>query len=352
MPVGTLGFPITLEAQYVDGFGNAAVPTGPKVDIIDPIGTTVVNDDDPVADPQTGHYHYDYDVPSDALVGAWRIRWTGLVGGNPVEEEETFSIVASGDIVFGADCSNPMWASVEELMAINKEITDDEAAELLIEATWLLNGLLYDRYHEVECRLDVYRSRSDLKKIVLAHQPVETVFSVERFDACGDSQGEVDGWCELAGGEVQIATSAWSAPSGAWWLTSAPGRLSGGVLCPPAQMDSTTLHIRYRVGSNLPPGAKRHVLKLANEFWKSSAGKSCALPERITNVTRQGVSWTILDPLDFLDKGLTGIGSIDLWVSRINRQGPAGLIDPLTRPPLLESTVETCGVGCTPPPAP
>lgn len=248
------------------------------------------------------------------------------------------------------DACQPMWATADELMAINSEITEDEAIEAIIEATWLLNGLLYDRYHDIECRLDVYRSRSDLKKIVLAHQPVDTVFSVERFDACGDSQGEVAGWCQLAGGEVRINASASAAPGGAWWLTSAPGRLTGGLLCPPATQDDTTLRIQYRVKSNLPPGTKRHTLKLANEFWKSMAGQSCSLPERITNVSRQGVTWTILDPLDFLDKGLTGIGSIDLWVSRINRQGPAGLIDPLYRPPLLESTVETCGEGCVPPP--
>lgn len=241
-----------------------------------------------------------------------------------------------------SECT-PMWATAEELMTINPEITEEEATEAIIEATWLLNGLLYDRFHDIECRKDVYRSRTGLKKIVLAHQPVDTVFSVVRVDACGATETEVDGWCQLAGGEVRISASA----SHDWWLTSPPSRGPGSLLCPPSTMDDTTLHIQYRVFSNLPPGAKRHTLKLANEFWKSGAGKPCKLPERITSITRQDVTWQVLDPLEFLDKGLTGIGSIDLWVARINGRGVAGLIDPLTRPPLLLSTVESCGAGCT-----
>ena len=44
----------------------------------------------------------------------------------------------------------------------------------------------------------------------------------------------------------------------------------------------------------------------------------CVLPQRVTPISRQGVSWTLLDPQDFLDNGRTGIYHVDLFLRTVN----------------------------------
>jgi hypothetical protein len=83
---------------------------------------------------------------------------------------------------------------------------------------------------------------------------------------------------------------------------------------------------------------------LAEEYLKAYQGKSGALPERVTSVSRQGASWTILDPQDFLKDGLTGIGPIDQWLAQVGlRSRWAQFIDPLRSVPLVASTLFGCG---------
>lgn len=61
---------------------------------------------------------------------------------------------------------------------------------------------------------------------------------------------------------------------------------------------------------------------LASELVRScTPGEACALPERVTSITRQGVSMAILDPLDFLTDGRTGIYAVDLFLSTVNPNG-------------------------------
>jgi hypothetical protein len=50
-------------------------------------------------------------------------------------------------------------------------------------------------------------------------------------------------------------------------------------------------------------------------------GETCSLPTRVSNVTRQGVSFTILDPFDFLTNGRTGLYTVDLFLSTYNPNG-------------------------------
>lgn len=77
--------------------------------------------------------------------------------------------------------------------------------------------------------------------------------------------------------------------------------------------------ITYSYGS-LPPMAGRMAARiLALEFAKLWAGdEECALPQRITSVTRQGVSYTVLDQQDFLDELKTGLYAVDLFLKSVN----------------------------------
>ncbi len=44
----------------------------------------------------------------------------------------------------------------------------------------------------------------------------------------------------------------------------------------------------------------------------------CRLPQRVTQITRQGVTAIVLDPMAFLDKGKTGLYEVDLWLESVN----------------------------------
>jgi len=59
--------------------------------------------------------------------------------------------------------------------------------------------------------------------------------------------------------------------------------------------------------------------KLATEFARLWNGdEHCELPQRVTSVSRQGVSYTILDNQEFIDELRTGLYEIDLFLKVTN----------------------------------
>lgn len=93
-----------------------------------------------------------------------------------------------------------------------------------------------------------------------------------------------------------------------WTVTGGPG----------------TWVIEASFGAPVPPGAAMANGVLACEIAKSCAGQACDLPERVTSVTRQGVSFTVNDPKEFLDNGLTGLYIPDRFIRTYN---PSGIQD-------------------------
>lgn len=79
------------------------------------------------------------------------------------------------------------------------------------------------------------------------------------------------------------------------------------------------LTVTYRHGTPPPAAGRRAALRLANEFILADMGSgACALPERISSVNRQGVSYTIMDPQEFISNGKVGIYEIDLFLAAVN----------------------------------
>lgn len=104
--------------------------------------------------------------------------------------------------------------------------------------------------------------------------------------------------------------------------------------------------VDYKYGlDKLPSSVERAHATLTDELTKAYAGKPCRLPERITSVSRQGVSWTMIDPYDFLDNGRTGLYEVDSVLSHYNRGGAkarARTFSPDFKPPVrLKQKVET-----------
>lgn len=85
---------------------------------------------------------------------------------------------------------------------------------------------------------------------------------------------------------------------------------------------SGTVDIVYQRGLAPPLGGVIAAVTLAVELQKASAGdSSCRLPKRVSSVTRQGVTMTILDPQLFLGQGRTGLADVDQWLVAVNPSG-------------------------------
>ena len=81
--------------------------------------------------------------------------------------------------------------------------------------------------------------------------------------------------------------------------------------------DST--EIDYTFGQPPPAGGRDSAVTLGLELAKATFGlDDCQLPQRTTSVTRQGITTVIADPMEFQEKGKTGLTSVDLWLSAVN----------------------------------
>lgn len=125
------------------------------------------------------------------------------------------------------------------------------------------------------------------------------------------------------------------------------------MLCPP--MAAERISVTYNVGSTITASARQAVVSLAHEFYLqvspcNECGE-CRLPDRTTNVNREGLSFNVSDPNDPMSTGATGLPDVDLWVRVVNpHQGArvrgvnprqatraSGLYDPSSPPGVVRS---------------
>lgn len=77
--------------------------------------------------------------------------------------------------------------------------------------------------------------------------------------------------------------------------------------------------VNYRHGEAPPLGGVQAAVTLGIELARDFFGTGkCRLPKRITSITRQGVTVDIADSLDILERGGTGLTSVDLWLRAVN----------------------------------
>lgn len=88
--------------------------------------------------------------------------------------------------------------------------------------------------------------------------------------------------------------------------------------------------ITYSHGLEPPLAGRGACVTLAVELGRDAAGEDadqpCQLPKRLQSVSRQGLTFeqvSELDKFEFLDKGLTGLYSVDVWLKAVNPKGRA-----------------------------
>jgi hypothetical protein len=82
---------------------------------------------------------------------------------------------------------------------------------------------------------------------------------------------------------------------------------------------SSRVEVTYTYGSPPPTSGRTAARLFATELVKLYENDdTCALPQRVTSISRQGVSYTVLDQQDFIDDGKTGLYAVDLFIKTSN----------------------------------
>jgi hypothetical protein len=87
-----------------------------------------------------------------------------------------------------------------------------------------------------------------------------------------------------------------------------------------------TFFVTYLRGLAVPTALQQAAGELACEFAKACVGAACRLPGRATSIARQGVSISLVGVDALLERGLTGISTVD---SIIRAYNPYGLTGPM-----------------------
>ena len=109
------------------------------------------------------------------------------------------------------------------------------------------------------------------------------------------------------------------------WLT----RLSTDD-CWPLQADFNVVsgtgffEVTYLRGTPVPAAVLNAAGTLACEYAKACLGEACQLPSRVVSIARQGVSVSLVDIDLLLQRGLTGITSVDQVIAAVNPHGLRG----------------------------
>lgn len=86
-----------------------------------------------------------------------------------------------------------------------------------------------------------------------------------------------------------------------------------------AKWSATYVEVTYTYGTPPPSSGRAAARLLATELVKSYEGDdSSSLPQRVTSIVRQGVTYTVLDQQDFIDELRTGIYAVDLFLKSVN----------------------------------
>lgn len=102
-------------------------------------------------------------------------------------------------------------------------------------------------------------------------------------------------------------------------LTGGAETVTADVTEPGCLAAPHTWHITYEFGKPPPLGGQMAAAIFACQIaLNRCGGDGCVLPQRLKDITREGVSMAFADPLEFLTRGEVGIYEVDLWLNSVN----------------------------------
>ena len=224
--------------------------------------------------------------------------------------------------------SNNFWIQPEELGDYAYTEFTEEAVRTASYLLWSMSGRKYTGETVVTERYTCTLRNNRMGPSIKTNSPV--LFGGDVYNI---PSGDYDEYSEL--------TADGMSPDSRLRLRGRPvlkihairNRL-GKILDPSSYylVDHSTIHIKagtpwtpcntevtYSYGASIPAVGKMAARTLAIEFIKLWSGdEDCALPQRVTSITRQGVSYTILDRQEFIDELRTGLYVIDLFLKTTN----------------------------------
>lgn len=113
-----------------------------------------------------------------------------------------------------------------------------------------------------------------------------------------------------------------------WYLHDRRTLVRAGDVSWPTQQDLSqplsapgTWAVTYESGTPPPPEGKVAAIALACDLLRSLPGAqspgSCTPPERVSSLSRQGVTIARVDPTEYLNDGFTGVRVTDLWLASL-----------------------------------
>lgn len=224
--------------------------------------------------------------------------------------------------------SNNLWIQPEELGDFGYTEFSEEAARVASYLLWAMSGRKYTGETTVTERYTCTLRNNRMGPSTKTNSPV--LFGGDVYNI---PSGDFDEYSEL--------TADGMSPEARIKLRGRPvtkihmirNRL-GKILDPSSYylVDHSTIHIKagtpwtpcnteitYSYGTPVPIAGKMAARKLAIEFARLWGGDDdCALPQRVTSVARQGVTYTIIDNQEFIDELRTGLYEIDLFLKVTN----------------------------------
>lgn len=204
----------------------------------------------------------------------------------------------------------------------------DDACQMASNVLWAMSGRKYHGLTTVTERyitsIDSFRHQGISASNFQPHLVNGSVYNMPSEDY-NDSAYQTDGTSSLSRirlrgkpiQEVHLLRSLYDGtivnPDYYYVSEHSEIRAYTGTPWPPGNVEVT-----YTYGIR-PPVAGRMAAKLfAIELIKYWSGDDCALPDRVTSISRQGVSYTVLDNQDFLENMRIGIYAIDLFIKTAN----------------------------------
>jgi hypothetical protein len=115
--------------------------------------------------------------------------------------------------------------------------------------------------------------------------------------------------------DVIIPVDAWRVDDGQWLV-----RTDGDCWpdCQDYNVDTGAFTVTYFKGQPVPSVLSNAAGELACEWARACTGATCRLPQRVTSISRQGVSVSMVDIDALLKDGLTGLTTVDQVIRQFN----------------------------------
>jgi hypothetical protein len=323
-----IGEPRQLTSTWWDSKGDGIEPSAITLTVTHPDGTTTVFTKlaSDLTQGATVADWYRWYTPN--ALGVWRYNFVGTVNAMTVEQGGVF-LVGEGTSTSPTGPCEP-WTTWEDVLACGPDSLVDvspEQAEYAIDVASEILFSLSGRVYPGIC--SVTRSICTAPRCCAS----PTCNGCEPMQACAIDLGTVfpvrGAWDVYALG-VLLAPTSYRVHD--WrYLLRVDGEVWPWVTLSVTNPDPNALRASWAYGRMPPVGGQNAARMFATEIAKLCVGdKSCQIPQRVTSVSREGTTYTILDSMKMISEGKTGLALVDLWLvsDKQGRKARPGFFSP------------------------